>query len=89
MTVETFDTIRQWAHDTFGVAAPERTIDRANEEMVELIDAEDPQHIVEEAADVVITLCNLPGLAEAIEAKMKVNRARKWLICGDGTGYHA
>jgi NTP pyrophosphatase (non-canonical NTP hydrolase) len=46
-----------------------------------------------EAADVVILLHRLVGLlgmelSEQVDAKMKVNRARKWRAAGDGTGGH-
>lgn len=88
---ETFDTIRDWAVSTFGPAAIARTIDRANEEMTELLEAEgirDEAEVLEEAADVVITLANLPGLQAAVNAKMAKNRARQWKVMGDGTGYH-
>jgi hypothetical protein len=98
---ETFDTIRQWAHDTFGQATVHRTVERAGEEWNELMDeiyepwgdtkpsdALNMDRVLNEAADVVITLCNLPGLAAAIDAKMAKNRARQWKVMGDGTGYH-
>jgi len=88
---ETPDTIRHWAVDTFGLAKISRILERTGEELVELNDAfvaNDADAIIEEAADVVITLCNLPGLQAAIDAKMAKNRARKWQVMGDGTGYH-
>lgn len=93
-TQETFETIRQWAVSTFGPANMVRTVDRAGEEFDELLAETDryfagyPANVLEEAADVVITLCNLPGLQAAIDAKMAKNRARKWNVMGDGTGYH-
>jgi hypothetical protein len=82
---ETFETIAQWCEETFGPVTPERTAKRAAEEMNELL--ADPSR-VEEAADVVIVLSRYPGLWEAVERKMAVNRARKWRLMGDGTGYH-
>lgn len=96
---ETFESIRQWAHGTFGVASPIRTIERTDEEWQELLDecydeygepksSPDMDRLMNEAADVVITLCNLPGLQAAIDAKMAKNRARTWNVMGDGTGYH-
>lgn len=90
-TQETFETIRQWAVSTFGEATMLRIAQRADEEMWELLVAAhsaDDAATLEEAADVVITLCNLPGLQAAIDAKMAKNRARKWKVMGDGTGYH-
>jgi hypothetical protein len=82
---ETFKTIAQWCEETFGPVEPARIAERAAEEMAELLDA--PER-VEEAADVVIVLSRYPGLWEAVERKMAVNRARKWRLMGDGTGYH-
>lgn len=101
---ETFQSINDWAVETFGRASPERTFSRAFEEWQELTDEfyqysyfDHPIHyrsiidhdkVLEEAADVVITLCNLPGLADVIDRKMATNRARRWQRMGDGTGYH-
>lgn len=52
-----------------------------------------PDKIPSEAADVVIVLYGVAGingfdLHKAVDAKMRVNRARKWNLNGDGTGYH-
>lgn len=49
--------------------------------------------VPKEAADVLIVLYGLAGLrgfdlGEAVDAKMAINRARKWKALGDGTGYH-
>jgi hypothetical protein len=82
---ETLQTIAQWCEETFGPIQPERIVSRAGEEMDEL--RAEPTR-VEEAADVVICLARYPGLWEAVERKMAVNRARKWRLMGDGTGYH-
>lgn len=82
---ETFDTIRQWAEETFGPITAARTIERAGEEFEEL--RADPSDI-SEAADVVICLARMPGLAAEIDRKMRVNRERQWRLVGDGTGYH-
>jgi hypothetical protein len=82
---ETLQTIAQWCEETFGPVTPERVAKRAAEEMEELL-AEPTK--VEEAADVVIVLSRYPNLWEAVERKMAVNRARKWRLMGDGTGYH-
>lgn len=56
---ETFDTIRQWAEDTFGPITTARTVERASEEFDELRAEPDD---VSEAADVVICLARIPGL---------------------------
>jgi hypothetical protein len=85
---ETFKSIQQWAWDTFGRASVGRTLERADEEYIELQLAVEDDEIFEEAADVIITLLNLEGVPEAIDRKMAVNRARKWKVMGDGTGYH-
>lgn len=82
---ETFDTIRQWAEDTFGPITTARTVERAGEEFEEL--RAEPED-VSEAADVVICLARIPGLWAEVERKMTVNRGRRWRLMGDGTGYH-
>lgn len=84
-TAETFESIAAWAEATFGPITPERTVARADEEMVEL--RAEPGS-VEEAADVVICLARYAGLWAAVERKMAVNRKRQWRRVGDGTGYH-
>jgi len=82
---ETFETIAQWGEDTFGPIKPERVISRTKEEMAELeADPSDPV----EVADMVICLMRFPGVVEAIQGKMTVNRKRRWRLMGDGTGYH-
>lgn len=82
---ETFDSIAEWCEQTFGPIQLSRIAERANEEMIELLAAPDK---VEEAADVVIVLSRYPGLWDAVERKMAVNRQREWRLMGDGTGYH-
>jgi hypothetical protein len=82
---ETFETIAQWCEETFGPIAPERIVSRASEEMDEL--RADPTS-AGEAADVLIVLARVPGIWDAVERKMAVNRKRRWSLRGDGTGYH-
>ena len=82
---ETWASISEWQKATFGPVTLDRLAGRANEEMQELL--ADPSD-VSEAADVCIALAGYPGLAEAIDAKMAVNRTRKWVLNGDGTGQH-
>lgn len=53
----------------------------------------EPDKVPAEAADVAITLYGLAYLRKfdlhaAVDAKMVINRARKWKPNGDGTGYH-
>lgn len=98
MAQETQATITQWCEETFGPAKSNaRLIARANEEMAELIrdSADDDRHpnIPEEMADVVIVLFRVAtrmgvDLQEVINAKMMINRARKWELDGTGCGYH-
>lgn len=47
--------------------------------------------LVREAADVCITLYRVIGTLQptAIDDKMKINRARKWKLKGDGTAQHS
>lgn len=82
---ETWASMFAWTEETFGPVSPERIATRANEEMQELL--ADPSDVME-AADVCIVLSRYPGLAEAIDRKMAINRARKWRLNGDGSGYH-
>lgn len=91
MTTETFDTIRQWAEDTFGPITTYRAFTRASEEYHELWDAVEDHNYLEipnEAADVIICLLRIPGAAAEVQRKMQVNRQRTWKLMGDGTGYH-
>lgn len=85
---ETFESIQKWGHDTFGVPTVRRNVGRAYEEFEELFVVDNDEDARIEAADVVITLLNMPGIIEAINSKMLINRARQWNVMGDGTGYH-
>lgn len=70
---------------------------RAAEELAELIEAliiddNDPRAGTE-VADVQIVLAGIPGAlgleqADLVDAKMAVNRARRWSTAGDGHGQH-
>lgn len=53
----------------------------------------EPDKIPVEAADVLIVLYGVAhmrrfDLRAEVDKKMAVNRARKWAVRGDGTGYH-
>ena len=88
---ETVETIAAWGNATFGPVTGLRAAVRANEEMSECIKAyvaENASAGLIEAADVVICLCRIPGLWEAVEQKMAVNRSRTWNVGPDGCGYH-
>lgn len=97
MPVETSRSIREWGDAIFG--APKDLsvlVKRARVEMDELEKAlreGDTEEAGREAADVVILLHRLAGilghdLYEQVDAKMVINRARKWKAAGDGTGSH-
>lgn len=97
MPDETSHTIRSWGDATFGeVRDLTALVVRARGEMDELelaLRAGDHAEAGREAADVVILLHRLVGilgmeLSEQVDAKMKVNRARRWKAAGDGTGGH-
>lgn len=97
MTRETQESIARWGEETFGpVTEPASLVRRARLELDELIEAlerNDAAEAAREAADVLILLHRLAhmlgfDLAAAIDAKMKINRARRWLASGDGTGRH-
>lgn len=97
MATETSKTIREWGDAIFG-APTDLTVlvKRARVEMDELEQAlreSDHAEAGREAADVVILLHRLTGilgleLSEQVDAKMAINRARKWKSSGDGTGGH-
>ncbi len=97
MATETSSTIREWGDAIFGAPADLAVlVRRARLEMDELEEAlrqGDHPEAGREAADVVILLHRLVGilgmeLSEQVDAKMVVNRARKWKAAGDGTGGH-
>lgn len=95
---ETSATIDAWARVTFGERADMRTsFERTVKEWRELrnrmtIDPLDSK-IPEECADVAICLGAVlaergADLQTEINRKMKINRARRWRLNGDGTGQH-
>jgi hypothetical protein len=85
LVAETFESIAQWCEETFGPVTPKRLAERAEEELWKLI--ADPTS-AEKAADVLICLARVPGIWDAVERKMAINRKREWTLRGDGTGYH-
>jgi hypothetical protein len=94
---ETSQMIRDWGDRAFGEVQDLRVLlTRARQEIEELEEAiirQDRVGAGEEAADVAILLHRLVGilgleLSEAVDAKMAVNRARRWHVAGDGTGAH-
>ncbi len=94
---ENQESIQAWAEDAFGEPANVmRLVVRANMEMAELLreaQGSDPFVIALEAADVLILLYRVVeackfDLHRMVDEKMKINRKRKWIKAGDGTGYH-
>lgn len=89
------EAINEWQLATFGPATPQRAWSRF-EELIEADcePSEPAAKLAEEAADVVITLVGWVqartglDLAEAVERKMRTNRAREWRLDGQGCGYH-
>ncbi len=97
MTHETSLSIRDWGDEIFGeVADLTALVARARIEMDELeaaLTEGDLKEAGKEAADVVILLHRLMGLigkdlSSEVDAKMAINRTRKWKAAGDGTGGH-
>jgi hypothetical protein len=99
MPPETSASIAQWAEATFGPAPDLGALQaRAAQELAELALAlaladGDRAETLAEAADVAILLHRIAALsggdlAQAVDAKMAVNRARVWVRSGDGTGRH-
>ncbi|MEZ5938461.1 MAG: DUF550 domain-containing protein [Hyphomonadaceae bacterium] len=97
MPRETSATIREWADATFGeVSDLSALVARARMELDELeaaVRAGDIPEIGREAADVAILLHRLAALvgrdlSAEVDAKMEINRSRRWLASGDGTGRH-
>lgn len=94
---ETQKTIAEWGETTFGPARdPLDLVLRAQQELGELADAvrqRDRNEAAMETADVMILLYRLAedlgyDAARSVQEKMTVNRARKWIRAGDGTGKH-
>lgn len=80
--------IAAWAEDTFGPTTVEATVKRIDREFREFF--RDP---VKEAPDIVIFLYRLMAISgrdldKAVDEKMAVNKARQWVLAGDGTGQH-
>ena len=90
---ETVQTVTTWANETFGQATIQVQVARGKKEWDELtdaIEAGDMGKVAIEAADVCICLYRVIGTLdpEAIDKKMKKNRARKWQVDGHGCAQH-
>ncbi|WP_282604845.1 dATP/dGTP pyrophosphohydrolase domain-containing protein [Pelagibius sp. Alg239-R121] len=97
ITSENQASIAAWGQATFGLAKnPIDLVTRAQQELAELaeaVSAGQPPEAAMETADVMILLYRLAedlgyDLNESVARKMAVNRARKWIRAGDGTGQH-
>ncbi len=94
---ETQSSVTTWGEQTFGPAStPDVLVARAAVEFDELMEAaraKDKDEVAHEMADVLIILYRVAtifgfDLNAAVDAKMRINRARKWAPKGDGTGSH-
>lgn len=94
---ETQHSIAVWSRKTFGPVRNSKAAARALKEMAELAmklaDDDDHPKAGEEVADIVICLIRIidnQGLeiADEIDKKMRINRARKWKLDGAGCGQH-
>lgn len=91
-------TISRWAEETFGPPKSNPIIARRAlkelQELVEALEADDNHpKALEEVADVFIVLAPLivrlrGDLQTEVNRKMTINRSRKWVLAGDGTGQH-
>lgn len=98
MAHETQGSISRWADATFGpVDSCLSIFKRAKKEWRELerkLEA-DPDHpgAAEEAVDILIVFCRLwerlgVSCLDEVDRKMAINRARKWVLDGEGHGQH-
>lgn len=93
-------SIFEWVLSVFGRPTTERAVDRLYEELKELegevashVEDESIDELLEEFADVFICACSVfsaagRDLQTEVDRKMVVNRARRWVVRGDGTGQH-
>lgn len=96
MSSETQQSITEWADTSFGVADREATYQRMMKEIREMLHAhaEERWHgVAKELPDVYITLVRLAtrlgiDLHAEVDAKMQINRARRWELDGMGGAQH-
>lgn len=98
---ETQKTISEWANKIFGIPDDNaerimwRMLMEADELKEKLLSGEEwhSNEVADEIADIFIvgyqcfTVLGMDA-QECIDRKMKINRARKWKLNGDGTGQH-
>lgn len=96
-TTEDQWSIAAWGEETFGPAAhPEVLVDRAALEFDELREATrngNAAEVAHEIADILILLYRVGTIfgcdvQKAVAEKMAINRNRRWIRKGDGTGRH-
>ena len=102
MQLENSESIGKW-REQFGRTSLARLVIRANKEMSELLDKvvlldgdispNDEIEIAKEIADVIICLHAASAYLgreayDDVDAKMKINRARKWVADGKGCAQH-
>jgi hypothetical protein len=95
---ETQQSIAQWANETFGEPVSNLSIaKRAEREMSELLMSlefsDRNTHSPVEGADVIIVLMRLfermgTTWQAEVDKKMAINRARTWVLDGEGHGSH-
>ncbi len=90
-------SVTAWGEETFGPApSPAVLVARAALEMRELqeaVEQNDSEAVGQELADVLIILYRVATIHNLdintiVDQKMRINRARRWLRKGDGTGRH-
>lgn len=95
--METPETIAEWQIITFGPATNASYAARANRELAELIqcliDNDNHPEAGGEIADVMIVLWGMAArmgldVQAQVDAKMAINRTRKWRMTGPGHGQH-
>lgn len=90
---ETQRTIVEWARETFGEPAKVAVLDKLEDEWEEMHIAYADEQKAKEAADVYVVLVqyvNLLGydLHDLVDAKMDINRKRKWDVRPGGVAQH-
>ncbi len=93
---ETQESICRWADETFGEVDADTALVRMGNELDELLDDlldRKDYDAAKEFIDVFVTgvrwlRCLGIDFQDALDAKMAINRARRWKSNGDGTGQH-
>lgn len=98
MSVETQESIKKWAVETFGeIKSNDVILKRFMDEVEELHSVLSfvsmKEVLGDELADCLIIMYQIASqfgidLLHEVDKKMHINRNRKWNIKGDGTGQH-